>query len=133
MDHYYYSHRGELLPCYSDVNDLYEAITDYFDLALKNINESVIGGKLPNHYWDTRAREWSFCISAYMSVLKRMLSIDFDNVNDMGKELDTINYEFRCGKKESKPNTLASEYFTCAIAMMEDLLDYIYCVTGTPC
>lgn len=124
--------RQTSLPAYKDVNDLLEIITDYFQVALHTISSACINGKLPDQYFDSRAKEWSFTTSAYMSLLNRIMTKDFDYVDDLAEELSQFYSDLIVGYNTAKKDSTAHDYFLCAMRMMEDLMDYIYCCTGLP-
>lgn len=135
----YEVYNNNTLPAYKDVDDLIEAITDYFHFSLSKINFSCQNGTLPCDYWDKRAKEWSYTVSAYMTLVKQVLSKDFDYIDDLAEELsqfysDLIRGYGEASKKtqEGSNTSAAREYFCCALRMMEDLMDYIYCVVGLP-
>ena len=112
-------------------------INEAFSLA--KINFNCQNGTLPCDYWDKRAKEWSYTVSAYMALVKQVLSKDFDYIDDLAEELsqfysDLIRGYGEASKKtqEGSNTSAAREYFCCALRMMEDLMDYIYCVIGLP-
>lgn len=117
----------------SDVNELLWCVIDYYGDSIRKINDNCYDGNGPDSYWDTTMMEWSFCVNAYMTLLKQITSTDYDYVNDLTKDLNRYYNDLIRGYGEAirkDPKSTASEYFLCAIGMMEDLIDYIYCVIG---
>lgn len=118
---------GSELPGYESAEDLMKVVIDYYELALNNKHKACSDGNLPNSHWERRPKEWSFGVSAYEALMFKITKKDYAKPDELASDLSRFRDDLESGLKKTPEKSQAHTYFWVAIAMMDDLLDYVYC------